>query len=208
MYLPFGANGLFGVFDAIDWDNKKHPRDEHGWFVSKHTYRQARNFTQARVQARAFQGKPLTNKATKLVANISRNSLDKMLSEKAVKKSDSAALQAFVVANADYLFENAILGWSKVDRDNDSNIKNIHRFFSEIELDGMKKIVKLTVKEMSDSRTSNRIYSIEAIELNETSPAAQWVAASANLDNVDLTSIRSTGDILNLAQKIEDNNKP
>ncbi|MEQ3509752.1 DUF2213 domain-containing protein [Neisseria polysaccharea] len=52
----------------------------------------------------------------------------------------------------------------------------------------------------------NKYYTIEAVELNEKSPAAQWVDSTVQADGPDPTSIRSVGDILSLAKTVEQNN--
>jgi len=96
--------------------------------------RKASNFTQARLAARAFQNQDLRNTATGFVARVSRNSLDKMLNEKSVGKSETPSSHALAVANLDKLFEKAVLGWSKPDAGGDPNITAIHRFFVPVEV--------------------------------------------------------------------------
>ena len=54
---------------------------------------------------------------------------------------------------------------------------------------------------------ANKYYTIEAIELNEKSPAAQWVDSTVRRDGIDPTSIRSVGDVLSLAQSVEEFNR-
>ncbi|MDR0215905.1 MAG: hypothetical protein LBJ15_18180 [Comamonas sp.] len=147
--------------------------------------RTATNFLQARQAVKEFQGKELTNAATGMTAVVSRNTLDKMLSGKAVGKSETPATHSMAVANADSLFKRAILGWSKPDRADDLNIRAIHRFFAPLEIDGRAKLVKLTVKETTLER-ANSIYTLEAVELNENVPAEEWLQAAAREDGVDL----------------------
>nr|WP_255594907.1 PLxRFG domain-containing protein [Acidovorax sp. sif1233] len=168
--------------------------------------RQASTFTEARVAAQEFQGKALTNEATGLQANVSRNTLDKMLSRKAVEKSASAQAQSRAVANLDHLYQGAIFGWSKEDRDGNTNVRAVHRFFVPMDMDGRMLMAKLTVKETVDANHANPLYTVEAVDFNEKSPAAVWVDASAKADGIDLTSIRSAGDVLSLAQEIEQRN--
>lgn len=168
--------------------------------------RTADTFGTARTQAAKFVGKPLTNKSTKLVAVVSNTSLNKMLNEKAVGKSENPSLHSFAVANADQLFERAEIAWSKPDDKGDKNIKAIHRFFAPVNVNGKMMLAKLTVKETADAATANRLYSVESVEFNEKSPAAQWVAASAAADGIDLTSTRSARDVLSLAQRVQDFN--
>lgn len=202
-----------------EWDESKHPRAENGQFgkgseTNKQTEtkslvkaeRKASNFQQAREQAKAFQGKQLVNDSSGLTAVASRNSLDKMLSGKAVGKSSSPALHSLAVANADKLYESAVYGWSKPDRSDDPNITAIHRLFSVLDTDDGRYMAKLTVKETGRTDQNNKFYTIEAVELNEKSPAAQWVDSTVQADGPDPTSIRSVGDILSLAKTVEQNN--
>ena len=148
--------------------------------------RVATNFMQARQAVKEFQGKPLTNDATGMTAVLARNSLDKMLSGKAVEKSETPATHAMAVANADSLFKQAILGWSKPDRSDDANIKAIHRFFAPMDVNGRTKLVKLTVKEGMRSDRGNPLYTVEAVELNENRPGLEWIEAAAREDGVSL----------------------
>ncbi len=168
--------------------------------------RSASTFDEARKAAKAFQGQPLTNHQTGMVAQVSRNSLDKMLSTKAVHKSETPQSHSLAVANIDQLFERAILGWSKRDRDGDPSITAIHRMFAPVFHDGRAQMVKLTVKETARSDQPNPIYTVESVELNEKSPAAQWVDSTVQSDGIDPTSIRSAGEVHSLAQRIEDYN--
>ena len=48
--------------------------------------------------------------------------------------------------------------------------------------------------------------SVEAVEFNEKSPAAIWVDSTVQSDGIDPTSIRSTGDVFSLAQRVENFN--
>lgn len=148
--------------------------------------RAATNFLQARQAAREFQGKELTNSATGMTAVVSRNSLDKMLSGKAVSKSETPATHAMAVANADKLFEHAVLGWSKPDRASDPSIVAIHRFFAPMDVGGRTKLVKLTVKETAQASDANPLYTVEAVEFNENMPGREWLEAAAQEDGVSL----------------------
>ncbi|MEG0922639.1 MAG: LPD38 domain-containing protein [Comamonas sp.] len=148
--------------------------------------RTATNFLQARQAVKEFQGSELTNASTGMTAVLARNSLDKMLSGKAVSKSETPSTHAMAVANADSLFERAILGWSKADRAGDSNIRAIHRFFAPLDVNGRSKLVKLTVKESASESRQNPLYTIEAVELNEKLPGDVWLEAAAREDGVSL----------------------
>lgn len=110
------------------------------------------------------------------------------------------------MANLDDLFSRALIGWSKPDADGDPNIKAIHRFFAPVMVGGRAMLAKMTVKETAIENDPNPLYTVEAVEFNEKSPAAQWVAAASSADGVDLTSIRSAGDALTLAQRVQEFN--
>lgn len=217
-------NRLYFAIVALDkeWDESKRPRTANGQFgkgsgsstpkqskVSKAIIkadRKAQNFDEARKQAKAFQGKELTNNDSHLTAVASRNSLDKMLSSKAVGKSVSPQLHSLAVANADKLYESALYGWAKPDRSDDPNIVAVHRLFSVLENESEQYLVKLTVKEIARKDQANKFYTIEAVELNEKSPAAQWVDSTVQADGLDPTSIRSVGDIHKLAKNAQNSN--
>lgn len=132
--------------------------------------RSARTFREARAAAADFQGEPLTNVETGIVARVSRNSLDKMLSGKAAAKSTSGADHALAVANADKLFTNALLDESRPDRAGDPSIEAIQRFVAPmINGKGAVLAVKMTVKAI---RTApNTLYTIETIEIDEAGEA-------------------------------------
>lgn len=166
--------------------------------------REASNFTEARQAAKAFQGKPLTNSSTGIVATVSRNNLDKMLNRKAVGKSASPALHSAAVANLDSMFERAVLGWSKPDNEGDPNIKAIHRFFTPVMVDGKAMMAKMTVKETEQDARPNPLYTVEAVSFEELKhPAAQWVGEIAEADGIDPRTTRSAGLIQSMAQSVQ-----
>lgn len=128
--------------------------------------RVATNFREARARVAEFQGQPLTNAATGIVARVSRNAVDKMLSGKAALKSTSAADHSLAVANADKLFANALLDHSHSDRDGAPSIVAIHRFVAPmINSAGEVLAVKMTVKETLAN--ANTLYTVETIEIDE-----------------------------------------
>jgi len=147
--------------------------------------RTATHFQQAREAAKAFQGKPLTNQQTGMTAVLARKSLDKMLSASAVSKSETPAIHSAAVANADSLFERAVLGWSKPDRAADPAIKAVHRFFAPMKVDGKMKLAKLTVKETVDENRSNQLYTIEAVSFDDGN-GVEWVNNAAREDGISL----------------------
>ena len=62
------------------------------------------------------------------------------------------------------------------------------------------------IMKITDQNGRDVTETYEAVELNEKSPAAQWVDSTVQADWPDPTSIRSVGDILSLAKTVEQNN--
>jgi hypothetical protein len=58
-------------------------------------------------------------------------------------------------------------------------------------------LARITFEEIVDALTANRIYSVQSVDFNEQSPAAQWVAAAARACGADLTSTRPVRGIKN-----------
>jgi hypothetical protein len=130
--------------------------------------RTAASLSEARAAAMYFLGKPLTNQATGMVATVSRNTLDKMTSASAPKKSISGRAHSVAVANADHLFLYAELVESHSDRGHDRNIGAVHRFYAPMESENAPVAVKLTVKALENPK-GNRIYSVEAVQITRPS---------------------------------------
>ncbi|MRN67953.1 PLxRFG domain-containing protein [Brucella sp. 10RB9213] len=168
--------------------------------------RQASTFDEARIAAKAFQSKILHNADSDITAAVGRNNLDKMLNRKAVSKSESPAAHSLAVANLDHLFEKAVHGWSKPDDEGDPNIVAIHRFFAPMVRDGKAFLTKMTVKQTAQRNRANSLYTVEAVELNEKSPAAQWVGEIAKADGLDPRTIRSAGDTKNIRLAAKNSN--
>jgi|GEM_PF-3497308 len=130
-----------------------------------------------------------------------------MLSSKAVNKPNNLTLRATAVANVDKLFQQAILGWTKQDRNADVNIAEIHRFFVPMQHNYTIKIVKPTVKQILKKNQHNRLYTLEAVELsNKKALAATWAGSTVQSDGIDPTSVLSTKAVEDLAQAIENYN--
>ncbi len=146
--------------------------------------REASTFAEAKAGVKAFQGETLINRDSGIEAVVSRNALDKMLSSKAVNKSDSPATHSLVVANVDSLFENAIYGWKKPDMKGQSGVAGMHRLFARLDRDdGSAVFTKLTVKQTEREGQSNPLYTVEAVEfLGEGTSAATWVMSAFRSD--------------------------
>ncbi len=113
-------------------------------------------------------GGEFTNAATGMAAQLSRNSLRKMTSGSATRKSRTPQDHALAVANVDQLFQAALLNETRPDARSDAP-RFIHRFVAPmIAADGEVVAVKITVKETEGARAPNVLYTVEAIEVDET----------------------------------------
>ena len=137
--------------------------------------RHAENLEEAAAAARSIAGKRLTNDSLGVDAFLSNKNIGKMVSASATRKSVDARVHALAVANVDRLFSRAITEYTHKDRNNDKNIKQIHRMFSPFVVGDNVFVAKLTVKELVQEKEGKRLYSVEALEIKEAS--RKWNAA-------------------------------
>jgi len=181
------SNIVRKLFESYPADEASKPNVR----VIRMQMRSASTFRQARMAAKAFQGKPLVNQDAGMVAIIACKSLRKMLSETAVTKSENPAVHSWAVANADHLFTHAIYGWNKPDRAGDPNIVAIHRFFASMEVDECMWMMKLTVKEIAPFAQHNALYTLEVVAVNDRAAAVEYIQAAAREDGIDLGEERA-----------------
>ena len=132
------------------------------------------------IRAAGVIGKDIFNRHLGITGRISSNSLSKMESETATKKSVSPRLHALAVANADRLFAAARLEYSHPDSHGRKEVKNVRRLGS-VMLDQQAWIyvpVMLTVKEYKED--GNQIYTVEAVDVGryKENDAGQLVAVA------------------------------
>ena len=175
----------------------------HGDLIIK-PRRTATNFIQARQMIADMLGKPLTNQHAGMVATLSRRSLDKILSGKAVAKSVDSKKHIMAAVNIDMLFENAVLGWVEQDKNNAHNVLGVHRLFAPLLIDNKAYLTKLTVKELMGS-DGNRIYSVETLDIEHEKSSVPNMVATAQKS--ELTTRYHGASVIMLAQAIDDYNK-
>ena len=172
--------------------------------------RQAVNSEQAKEQANAFLRKELINKHSGLPATVHNSNLRKMISNSAAVKSVNSELHALAVANVDELYQNAIYGWRKTDRDNSPDIAGIHRLFATLRTEQGDFVVKMTVKEYTQPEQNNALYTVEALEVEtqENSPAYNSVKQLLEHDKIGGNySTNTTGGIESLIKNAQSVNK-
>jgi hypothetical protein len=110
--------------------------------------------------------KPIVNSKLGITGTISNNSIGKLGSESATKKSVSPELHAKAVANIDILFQNAEFDITHRDKKGTYEIEQIHRLGSLMfdEKTGGYVPVMITVKELNNPK-GNRIYSVESVDV-------------------------------------------
>ena len=109
------------------------------------------------------------NNDTEEDIRISKTAIDKFLSESAIKKSVSLDTHLSALIQIPKLLETSVLKETKRDRLNDSNIKEIQRFFGAINYDNEIYPVKITVKVIKHGE--NKAYSYEVMQIE--SPITQ-----------------------------------
>jgi hypothetical protein len=164
----------------------------------------AESLEEAAAAARSMVGKRLTNDVLRIEAVLSNKNVGKMVSESATRKSVDARVHALAVANVDHLFSRAIAEYTHKDRNNDKNIKQIHRMFAPFVVGNEVFVAKLTVKELAQEKEGNRLYSVEALEIKEAS--RKWNAAYNATDGVLTSFPQETFDTI-IANFLQDDNK-
>ena len=177
--------------------------------------RHAENLEEAAAAARSIAGKRLTNDLLGMDAFLSNKNIGKMVSASATRKSVDARVHAIAVANVDRLFSRAITEYTHKDRDNDKNIKQIHRVFSPFVVGDNVFVAKLTVKELVQEKEGNRLYSVEALEIKEASRkwnaaynATEGVLTSFPQEAFDNIIARFLPDGKNCSKVVDENGEP
>jgi hypothetical protein len=116
--------------------------------------------------------KTFTNESANISACLTKKSIAKMGSDKAVKKSTSPLIHAQALANIDILYITAPIHITHPDRKNEINIKQIHRFGTVMDYNGEYYPIKITVKEFSNKIDTNRLYTVEAVRIEEIKKSA------------------------------------
>ncbi|MDR2819133.1 MAG: hypothetical protein LBB60_01175 [Desulfovibrio sp.] len=116
--------------------------------------------------------KKLTNKKFRLTGVVSGQSLQKMVSGKAAQKSVSPGAHAHAIANIDALFERAALHNRHGDIEKNPDIAQIHQLGALMEYSGEFYPVKITIKEYTSQEQENKVYSVEAVDVENVKKEA------------------------------------
>jgi hypothetical protein len=119
-----------------------------------------------------------------MTATISKNSINELLSGSTVNKSYDKQAHIQAVVNIDKLFVNAIEPWKfalNPHKNNDSLI-DVRRFYAPMEYGERIIPIKITIKEMKNPKDGNRLYSVEAldVDLDKKIEDAGYLARGSN----------------------------
>ncbi|KWT84146.1 hypothetical protein [Candidatus Magnetominusculus xianensis] len=95
-----------------------------------------------------IQGKSFVNKDSGWNIDVSRKGIGEALSKSRLAHID----QIEAIRAIPELIENAVLGETHSDKKGSPHIKNIHRFYAPLEIDGKLYRAKLTVRESADGK--------------------------------------------------------
>jgi hypothetical protein len=125
-----------------------------------------KSYAEAREIMSGFVGQPFVS-VSGLHSTLSRNSIEKILSNTSGKDVHNLKSHLMAAGNLDKLYTNAIEPWEFELNPNkhNENITSVHRLYAPMEYEGQTAIVKITVKEMKNPKDGNRIYSIKALNV-------------------------------------------
>jgi len=122
---------------------------------------------EARIILQKIINKPLKSRAG-IDATLSTNSMEKMLSGKAVDKSVNKEAHFLAAANLEKLFSNAIEPFKFLlnPEKNNENYREVRRLYAPMSFGKRIIPVKFTVLVMMNEKEGKRIYSLEAINVD------------------------------------------
>jgi len=156
----YSSDGAAASLRISDFGSSEQVRDMARMERSPKTYAEARKILSG------FVGTPLMN-SSGLHATLSKNSIEKILSDTGGTGSWNLGRHLLAAGNLDKLYANSIEPWSfemNPNKNNDS-LKGIRRLFAPMEYEGEIVIVKITVKEMRNPKDGSRIYTIKTLDV-------------------------------------------
>ena len=136
--------------------------------------REASSIAEAFKVVEMLYDKLLYNRMFDITAGISKSKAEKLISGKAIKKSINVQLHTMAIANIDWLFENAEIDITHPDTKGTKEIERVHRLGTLLwdKETGAYIPIKITVFEYN-TNTGNKIYTIEAIDIERQKSAGQ-----------------------------------
>ncbi len=160
---------------------KKWAGDWEAWAEGKEQ-RKANSISQAVeiIKSSGILNKPIENNKLGMTASISGKDLSKMESEKAARKSASPRLHALAIANVDKLFNNAYKEITHPDTKGRKEVTQTHRLGSLMLDPETNEFVPVMLTVFEYKKDGNKVYSIEAVDVQKYENSAGQLAAVAN----------------------------
>jgi hypothetical protein len=167
IFVAMGGTPSAGALLSGDLD----PRVVEGLRTLRETLRYAGGAKMARIQAQSFLNTPIENIETGLVATVSRESLDKMLSKSNVDRSVSPRAHMTAVANLDALFRLATQEDEHASRTPEV-VAAIRIFDAPLPLEGEVLRARMLTKVFRRQTDGARLYFVEAVEIGAVGDSA------------------------------------
>ncbi len=135
--------------------------------------RTANSISEAQKAIAYLVNKPLTNTKLGITGTISKNSLEKLGT---LKDGEDARLHALAVANIDMLFESAQFDVTHPDEKRRREVQKVHRLGSLMLDPKTGEYVPVMTTVIEYNKDGNRVYSVEAVDIETIKPAGQLVA--------------------------------
>jgi hypothetical protein len=167
--------------------------------------RRSRGSDQASESAKAFIGKPLRNRETGVVATVSNGAFGKMKSRVSVVGSVSPQAHMQALGNIDKLFELAVIDHERGPKKqgDEGDIGNVQHYKVPMPFDGDVLMVKMLVKQFIDQEKGNRLYLVQAVEIENAGIVGEDPVVSGQFQFGDLAkSSPPSGVSSKLAQMI------
>jgi len=158
--------------------------------------RPAATIDEARAAASQFVGQPITRRADGTIGTVTKKSLKKLTSGKAIYASDNLPNHFAAVANGDRLFESSKPIFRHPDPRGGSGLI-IGRDRAYFETPEGLTAVKMTTKANADSPTGSRIYTLETMPVEPVVPPqanGADIARLANVLNGGAVAVQDPGD--------------
>ena len=166
------------------------------------------NIQKAKTVLHELGNKPIENKATGIVASVSKRGRGKLISAETQRLSEAngytTAEHLLAAANTEQLFSNAVLSETREDRIGE--LPSIKLFSALVMLNKKPAIACFTVKETTNA--GHKVYSVQMLELKDPAgnlPRSAVKRSSATAES-SIVSIAELADKYNAVSKVVDEN--
>ena len=167
-----------------------------------------KNIQEAKTVLHELGNKPIENKATGIVASVSKRGRGKLISAGTRRLSEENGYteeeHLLAAANTEQLFRNAVLSDAREDRNGD--LPSVKLFSALVMLNKKPAVACFTVKETTNA--GHKVYSVQMLELKDpagTLPRSAVKRSSATAES-SIVSIAELADKYNAVSKVVDEN--